>query len=267
MRLLLLADLHFRDDWYRWLFEPRADLAVIAGDLLDGFHPGGLLPQMLALREWCARFPGNLAISSGNHDANVPGGVFDPEGLAEIPENKRQAALEMLQAKHWMDRLERPGIVTDGRTTVVETSGGPLVVTTIPYDHVQRGSTFADELWQAGAALRKFHQAQWIVLHHEPPADTAVGGLMGDPELFYRIREYRPNFVVSGHLHAQPYSGSFADQIDGTWCFNPGFPAANRARAAKIPNHILLDLAERTATWHATANVGHPPIIKQIKLE
>ena len=267
MRILLLADLHYRDAWYRWLSQQKADLMVIAGDILDGFRPGGLLPQMLSFREWCAQFPGNLALSSGNHDANEAGGAVDPEGLAEIPDEMRQAVLEMLLAKHWMDSLERTGIVTDGRTSVVQTSSGPLVVTTIPYNYWLRGNTFADDLWRNGAMLRKSHRTHWLVLHHEPPAGTSVGGPSGDPELFYKIREYRPNFVVSGHLHSQPYTGSFADQIDGTWCFNPGVPVMSRAICSKVPNHIVLDLANRTATWHATANVGRTPITKQIKLE
>jgi len=267
MRIFLLADLHNRVDWYRWLSQQKADLMVIAGDFLDGFHPGGLLPQMLSFREWCAQFRGSLALCSGNHDGNEADGGVDPDGLAGLPEEKRQAVLEMLSAKHWMDSLERPGLVTDARTALFETSGGPLVVTTIPFNHWLRGNTFADDLWRTGAMLRKSCCTHWLVLHHEPPAGTSVGGPSGDPELFYKIRVYRPNFVVSGHQHSQPYIGSFADQIDGTWCFNPGFPVVNRAIRAKIPNHILLDLANRTATWHATATVGRIPIIKQIKLE
>ena len=130
-----------------------------------------------------------------------------------------------------------------------------------------RGNEVADELWKEGQRLRICSRAPWIVLHHEPPADTAVGGPTGDPELFYKIREYRPNFVVSGHLHAQPYKGFFADEIDETWCFNPGYPVLARALKSKIPNHIVLDLSSRTATWHAIPNVGRKPIIKQIYLK
>jgi Icc-related predicted phosphoesterase len=39
MKLLLIADLHFRGDWFRWLLEqaPNYDLICIAGDLLDMF--------------------------------------------------------------------------------------------------------------------------------------------------------------------------------------------------------------------------------------
>ncbi len=46
--------------------------------------------------------------------------AVDPEGLAEIPDEMRQAVLEMLLAKHWMDSLERPGLVTDDRTALFE---------------------------------------------------------------------------------------------------------------------------------------------------
>ena len=266
MRILLLADLHFREPWFRWLAAQRADLTVIAGDLLDGFRAGGLMPQIVGLSGWCAKFPGNLAVSSGNHDGNEPGGSFDPDSLADMPEEKRTLVVKLLQAEHWMDCLERPGLVTDGRTSLLQTPGGAVVVTTIPFNHRMRGNKMADELWQEGQRLRVSSLAPWIVLHHEPPADTTVGGIMGDSEVFYKIREYRPDFVVSGHLHDQPYRGAFADEINGTWCFNPGHPVISRALKSKIPNHIVLDLSARTATWHATPNVGRVPLKKQIPI-
>lgn len=267
MRILLLADLHYRHDWYHWLTYQRSDLTVIAGDLLDGFRPGGLLPQMLWLGDWCRHFRGHLALSSGNHDANEPGRTFDREDISSIPDDQRQSLLEMASPEHWMDCLERPEVVTDGRTSLFETASGSLVLTTIPYNHRVRGDTFADDIWRAGARLRKSHRIPWLVLHHEPPDDTSAGGVMGDQELFDKIQEYQPSFVVSGHLHSQPYIGSFAAQIDGTWCFNPGFPVLSRALRTKVPNHILLDLANRTAKWHATANVGRSPIVHQVGLE
>jgi len=33
-----------------------------------------------------------------------------------------------------------------------------------------------------------------------------------------------------------------------------------------IPNHIMLNLAARTATWHTSPNVGNLPIIETISL-
>ncbi len=123
-----------------------------------------------------------------------------------------------------------------------------------------------DGLWREGALQRKSLRVPWIVLHHEPPADTMVGGHNGDPALFYKIQEYRPNFVMSGHMHEQPYLGSFADNLGGTWCFNPGYPPGGSAKNAKVPNHIVLDLDARTATWHASSPRGGQPILKQIRL-
>jgi hypothetical protein len=155
-------------------------------------------------------------------------------------------------------------LVTDGRTAALETPRGSIVVTTIPFDFGDGRDM--DALWREGAIKRRSLRVPWLVLHHEPPADTMVGGQMGDPSLFYKIQEYRPNFVVSGHMHDQPYRGSFADSLEGTWCFNPGYPAGSFVQKSKIPNHIVLDLSDSTATWHATSNVGRAPIIKQIRL-
>ena len=251
MRILLLADIHSHRQWYRWIASQNADLTVIAGDLLDGFSDDGVLSQQLWFSKWLERFPSPLALSSGNHDAIDPGAsIFYPEGLAGFSENHRVAANRLLSSKHWMDCLERPGVVTDGRTEVVETRHGPIVVTTIPFYFWEHGESLVGELWRDGATLRNMRKAPWLVLHHEPPADTAVGGMNGDPELPYTIQEYQPNLVVSGHIHGQPYVGSFAEKLDDTWCFNPGRPSMEHT--GPIPNHIVLDLKAGNATWHAS---------------
>ena len=94
MRLLLLSDLHCRADWYAWIARQKADLTTIAGDLLDGFHEEGLLPQMVALKKWADAFPGQLAISSRNHDGNIEGGAL-PGNV--FPTIDREATLGILQ--------------------------------------------------------------------------------------------------------------------------------------------------------------------------
>ena len=256
MRILLLADLHARPDWLRWVAAQRADLTAIAGDLLDAFHPAGLLPQMMAFRKWTEGFPGVLVLSSGNHDANIEGGAVSGE-LWEIGD--RDAARDILVHEHWMDALERPGVVTDRRSQLLETAGEKLVVTTIPFYPGEAGPRFCTQLWDAGRRLRASTGARWIALNHEPPADTKVGGSHGDASLFYRIEEYQPDYVVSGHMHAQPYFGDFADRIGRTWCFNPGAPETNRMHLAKVPNHILLDTSADTAAWRAVmpSTAGH----------
>ena len=249
MKILLAADLHNRREWYDWLRGQNADLTVIAGDLLDGFLDCGLLPQMLALRRWCAGFPGALAVCGGNHDANTPQRGFRPDSLVSLPEKDREDVLPLLLSDRWMDSLEELGVVPDGRTNLLQTPAGQVVVTTIPYDF-QSGEPHG-HLWEDGSRMRIQHKVPWIVLHHEPPAGTLVGGNQGDRNLHYKIREYQPDFVVSGNLHSQPYVGSFADKVGGTWCFNPGHPEHKEQLAlSAIPNHITLDLAAGTATWH-----------------
>jgi predicted phosphodiesterase len=265
MRILITADLHSRRDWYDWLLRQQADLTVVAGDLLDGFRSDGLLVQMLELRRWCARFSGHLAVCSGNHDHNnMPMRTNRPAALPGIPEDEREEVLFLLLAGHWMDCLETDRIVTDRRTKVVTTAGGALIVTAIPYDF--DGGEDHDDLWEEGARMQHQQKAPWLVLHHEPPAEVKVGGRMGNRQLYYKIQDYHPDFVFSGHLHNQPYVGSFADRLDGTWCFNPGHPEQSRAMQASMPNHIMLDLAARTATWHVSPLAGQLPITETIPL-
>jgi len=262
MKILIVADLHFRRDWYAWLTRRKVDLVVIAGDLLDGFSPDGLLHQMLELASWSKGFPLPLALCSGNHDHNIRQSGFDSSELIVLSENQQQAAAKMARASRWMDMLERQGIVVDARSVLMATPAGQIVVTTIPYDFGEMpGDTEA--LWKTGASLRKEFKVPWLVLHHDPPADTTVGGPMGEPHLFYQIRSYRPDFVASGHIHDQPYRGDFIDRLDVTWCLNPGRPPENSSKTSKIPNHIVLDLIDGSATWHAVAKTGDTPILKK----
>jgi predicted phosphodiesterase len=267
IKLLLLSDLHGRSDWYGWASGQSCDAVAIAGDLLDGFAGEGLMPQMLALVEWCKNVPIGLALSSGNHDANDPGdgSWLGNELPVEITPAESEQIRRFLAAERWMDALERPGLVPDHRSAVLETGVGNLVVTTIPFDPTVEADW--THLWREGGRLRRENRVPWIVLHHEPPADTVVGGMMGDGSLFDRIREYRPDFVLSGHLHDQPYRGAFADRVGSTWCFNPGTPPLARLRSSKQPNSILIDLTDRIATWTATHQRPRRPISETISLD
>ena len=226
------------------------------------------MPQILFLVDWCKQFEGQLAVSSGNHDGNDNDPYFDLSKINRLPKDQRETIRRLISEPHWMDHLERVKVVTDRRTKVVETPNGKMVVTTIPFSFLADGEDpGADMLWREGAILREKLRIPWIVVHHDPPADTAVGGFYGDTRVFYRIWEYIPDFVVSGHHHSQPYIGSFADKLGVTWCFNPGYPDPAFAREAKIPNYILLDLKKATATWYATSNVTGEPIQQKISLQ
>jgi hypothetical protein len=54
VKLLLTADFHFHKPWFEWLLRvaDRYDLICIAGDLLDMFHPDGVVPQLIYVYEW-----------------------------------------------------------------------------------------------------------------------------------------------------------------------------------------------------------------------
>ncbi len=264
MRILILADLHSRTEWFEWIRDRRVDLVVIAGDLLDSFRSGGLTPQILQIDDWCRSLSFPLAVSSGNHDANIPGGGVSFHSLSGVTDKCREHVARLAAHGCWMDALERPGVVTDRRTALVSSPTGALVVTTIPYLAYMEDGVAHDEFWKEGKQPRKTHRVPWLVLHHEPPADTSVGGPHGDMGLLWKLREYRPDFVASGHIHHQPYVGSFADEVGGTWCFNPGHPDAMENMEAKEPNHILLDIEKRTATWHAAGKPAAKGICRTI---
>lgn len=149
MKALLIADLHNRRDWYRWLITQAEeyDLICIAGDLLDAFGLDEQGQIDYLRREW---LPGMVAtgtpvaLSSGNHDHSMIS---------------------------WLDYVTKPGLVVgDGNTQLLRlASGEDLVVTTCPY---YRTFNIRDSvmiaLWEEGARLRDETQVPWLVLHHEP---------------------------------------------------------------------------------------------------
>jgi len=71
----------------------------------------------------------------------------------------------------------------------------------------------------------------------------------GDAELVEWIGEYRPDVVLSGHVHQSPFrrGGSWIDRIGDTWVFNAG------REMAPEPAHVVFDTAARTAVWSSTS--------------
>lgn len=250
MKILHLSDLHLNRAWLAWAQEQAAhyDLVCVSGDLLDMFSRQGHFWGVLVIKRWADGFPANLALCSGNHDGSSPDRIPDTGLLPILSAEDRREAEKLLLLERWMEALERPGVVTDNRSRLVETASGRVVVTTLPYNFW--GAAPGRDLLKEGARLRKESKAPWIVLHHEPPGGGLVGGFFGNSGLSERIASYSPDFVLSGHIHLQPYRGDFAERIGHTWCFNPGVPDNVVATTAAEPNHIVIDLTEGTATWH-----------------
>jgi len=222
MKLLLLADLHLREDWMAWASAQPVDALLIAGDVLDSFRSGWPDEQRDTFEQWVRSCPIPMAICSGNHDGSDINNSLD-----------------------WLSALSSPTMVGNGESRVLETAGGSLVVSTFPFGEFAGKAS----LWECGAQLRDEHQLPWAVLHHDPPGQTKVGGPYGDSYLWYPIKSYQPTFVLSGHHHHQPYVGSFVDHEGETLLFNPGC-----VEASPTPNAVLFDCCNQhekppTFTW------------------
>lgn len=249
MKILLLSDIHHVRRWMSWVREQAEayDLVCVAGDILDAYGQDYFLGQAEETLAWVGDFPKPLAICSGNHDANTPESIG--EAAVSVPTGGVFA--EVLEdGGRWMDCLSRAGVVTDNRTEVLSTPRGDVVVTTIPHDFTGAGMDAG--LWESGAGLRAQTGAPWFVLHHDPPLLPGVGGTRGNRGLAEFVSEYQPDYVLSGHIHFQPYEGNFEEEADGTWCFNPGAPEAMRTEIRHaFPNHIILDTSSGEAEWRA----------------
>lgn len=238
VKILLIADLHSRRHWYHWLVEnaPQHDLVAVAGDLLDMFErdEGG---QIDFLREqWFPAMVATgvpLAISSGNHDGS---------------------------AIMWLSYIDRHGMVVgDGSTQLITVkSGERLIITTCPYYRsFQKDDPVMIDLWEKGAALRDSEKAPWLVLHHEPPAGFVPPETFTMHWLNLRLREYGPDFVSCGHFH-EGGDSTFRQKVESAWCFNAG-----QQLYAPVPNHIILDTAERTATLVAITSTPDFSLVEE----
>ena len=123
MKILHLSDLHLNRAWLAWAQEQAAqyDLVCVSGDLLDMFSRQGHFWGVLVIKRWAESFPGNLALCSGNHDGSSPEQIPDTGLLPILTAEDRREAEKLLLLERWMDALERPSVVTDNRTRLVET--------------------------------------------------------------------------------------------------------------------------------------------------
>jgi hypothetical protein len=100
---------------------------------------------------------------------------------------------------------------------------------------------------------------RWIWLHHAPPDGSPLAWdghrEWGDDVLSGWIGRYRPDLVLTGHVHQAPFvpGGGWADRIGATWVFNAG------QQAGPVPARIEIDLpdgagAPATAVWTSAAD-------------
>jgi len=227
MRILFVADLHYTLRQYDWLTANARDydLVIIGGDLLDLGSTLDFDVQIVVVEKYLHRIRQHtkLLVSSGNHDGD-----------------SRNAADESFAG--WLRQARTDGLFVDGDSAVI----GDTQVTACPW---WDGPVSRAEL-EALLTREAAHRApRWIWSHHAPPEGARVSCAgkksLGDPFLREWIERFRPEFVLSGHLHRAPFlsAGSWIDQIGKTWVFNPG------QQIGQVPTYIRLDLDAMTAEW------------------
>jgi predicted MPP superfamily phosphohydrolase len=235
MRLLLTADLHYRIHWLRWLIEqtPDFDLVCIAGDLLDMFKSETRLEQAREITRLIRKLADlvPVAVCSGNHD-----------NAGRIVSHDRASVYQW-----FIDLGTHPNIITDGSTRKLES----LIVTTIPY-HCSRQEK---SIWlDRGSTIRRQTGMPWIVLHHVP-AKTGLGVSGEESEASELLATYRPDYFVSGHAHAYPYTSgqSWNQKLGEVRLLVPG-----QLLRAPFPNYIKLDTESRELSWHTSSETWIP---------
>jgi len=229
MRLLLVSDLHYSLPQFDWVVRmaPHFDLVAVAGDLLDISSPVPLHAQSVVVLKYLALLhaAGRVAVGSGNHDLTGPDA------------NGEQSAL-------WLADAKRDGVPCDGSALRL----GDTLVTICPWWDGPIGREAVEEQLAAAAAQRP---ARWIWLYHWPPlgSPTCWTGRRhyGDADVGGWIERFRPDIVLTGHVHEPPFkpAGAWADRIGKTWVFNPG------RQIGPVPAHIEIDFGAGVAVWRS----------------
>jgi len=230
MRILLVSDLHYSLRQYDWIASTASgfDAVAIAGDHLDVVSPVSVDAQIAAVRASLADIAGRtrLLACSGNHDLNA-----------------RNDAGE--KAADWLDALRGAGAVVDG-------------------DRVEIGDTTFSVLgwWDGPAARSRIESAlasqprgrRWVWVYHSPPhGPLAWTGSkhFGDPVLAEWIERWRPDAVLTGHIHQAPFTtdGLWVERRGDTWVFNAG------RQIGDVPARIEIDLDGAGARWVSLAGI------------
>jgi hypothetical protein len=140
-----------------------------------------------------------------------------------------------------------PNIITDGSTRKLEN----LIVTTIPY-HCSRQEK---SIWiDRGSTIRRQTGIPWMVLHHVP-AKAGLGVSGEESEASELLATYRPDYFVSGHDHAFPYTTgqSWNQNLAESRLLVPG-----QLLSAPISNYIKLDSQSGELSWHTASETWIP---------
>ena len=228
MRYLVASDLHYALAQVDWLAGQAAgyDALILAGDHLDVVGMAELPAQIALFTALFARLAERTVViaNSGNHD------------LDARRDHGEKAAT-------WLDAVD-PRVATDGRSVRI---GDDLVSVCTWWEGPVTRREMEEQLERD--AQDRDGAGTWIWVHHSPPdaSPTSWSGQRhyGDDVLNGLIAEHAPDVVLTGHVHEAPFrpDGSWHDRVGGTLVLNAG------RQAGPIPAHLVVDTAERTATW------------------
>jgi Icc-related predicted phosphoesterase len=231
MKCLLVSDLHYALKQLDWVSTVAKDLdvVVIAGDHLDISSSVDARVQITVILTYLKRLRAQtrLIVCSGNHDLdarNTTGEKF---------------------AK-WISKVRHLGLPTDGDCLTVD---GTLFTICPWWD----GPQTREEVGAQLARDAEKPKERWVWVYHAPPegSPTSWSGQQdfGDASLAGWIEQYRPDIVLTGHIHQSPFrkGGSWVDQLGSTWVFNAG------RQIGPCPAHIVFDTDEQTALWFSLA--------------
>ena len=219
MKILHVADLHFRQPWFEWVAAQASafDAVCIAGDLLNMWitRDVPLRAQTKWIRDWARyRFTGRLFVCSGNHDWWTNDEITDTDANGG-----------------WLRKLGRDGVTYDNHGASI----GDVY--------------FFCHAYAARAPLVGAETKHWILLHHEPPAGCAAaltgdsGADLGSSRLREQIAAAAnpPLLVLSGHVHRPK---SWRGEIGRSTVLNPTYD-----EEASFPNHLNIDSSSGLITW------------------
>ena len=139
-------------------------------------------------------------------------------------------------------------IITDGSTRKLES----LIVTTIPY-HCSREEK---SIWlDRGSTIRRQTGLPWIVLHHVP-AKTGLGVSGEELEASELLAQYRPDYFVSGHDHAFPFT--IWPKLESENWASSRLLVPGQLLEAPFPNHIKLNTESGEPSWHTASDTWIP---------
>ena len=219
--MLIVSDLHYSLRQFDWLITQAAkyDAVVIAGDLLDIVSVVEPDVQIVVVSKYLERLRKltTVIVCSGNHDGDT-----------------KNSAGEFVA--RWLQEVRGERAYVDGDSFRLDDD----LVTVCPWwDGEVTRSELAVMLEDAADKKRR----RWIWIHHAPPDDEPVSWAGrrygGDKYLCDLIERYKPDVVISGHIHNAPFlgpTGSWTASLEKTRVFNPG------KQIGPVPSCITLDL-------------------------